>query len=165
VVRTLNNVPDWYGVIDGGGNRPDMDEKLAAIADLVILPFRDSHEDLRTVAKDLKRFPQAYALPSQWPTNPWAREAADRTVEVMLAPWRDRVLEPITALSATKQLLQDQIPARLPAALNSACRLLAMQVFELWGIGFESVQDDLVHPALLGRSTAALMPATASRGS
>lgn len=165
VVRTLNHVPDWYGVIDGGGNRPDMDEKLAAIADLVILPFRDSHEDLRTVAKDLKRFPQAYALPSQWPTNPWAREAADRTVEVMLAPWRDRVLEPITALSATKQLLQDQIPGRLPAALNSACRLLAMQVFELWGIGFESVQDDLVHPALLGRSTSALMPATASRGS
>jgi hypothetical protein len=53
-----------------------MDVELAGLADLVLLPFRDSHEDLRTVAADLARFPQARALPSQWPTNFWAQDTA-----------------------------------------------------------------------------------------
>ena len=136
VIRTLNNVPDWFGVIDGGGNRPDMDRKLAGLSDLVLLPFRDSHEDIRTVIKDLERFPDAYALPCQWPTNPWAREAADRMVQHALTPYANRILDPIPVLAASKQLLMDEVPARLPTALNSACSQLAMQILELWGLSF-----------------------------
>ncbi len=49
----------------------------------MLLPFRDSHEDLRTVLRDLEAFPNAYALPSQWPTNAWARDAADRGYRVI----------------------------------------------------------------------------------
>ena len=134
VVAKLKCVENWYGVIDGGGNRPEMDAKLARLADLVLLPFRDSHEDIRTVVQDLQRFPSAYALPSQWPTNPWQRESAERTLERMLASFRGRVLEPVHAQSATKVLLEHELPAQLPAALNNKCRMLALQVMELLGI-------------------------------
>jgi hypothetical protein len=144
VITTLNHVDEWFGVIDGGGNRSDMDSHLASLADLVILPFRDSHEDIRTVLRDLEWLPRAWALPFQWPTNAWSRDAANKSVEMFMGPYQDRILDPIPALSSTKLLLQDNVPVRLPAALNSACRILAMQVFELLGVDYESLPDDSV---------------------
>lgn len=131
VVRKLRSVENWYGVIDGGGNRPEMDTTLAALADLVLLPFRDSHEDIRTLIQDLDRFPNAFALPSQWPSNPWQLQAATRTVEQLLGAYRDRILEPVYAQSATKLLLQHELPAQLPTALNNTARMVALQVMEL----------------------------------
>lgn len=134
VVQKLRAVEQWYGVIDGGGNRPQMDTTLAGLADLVLLPFRDSHEDVRTLIQDLERFPQAYALPSQWPSNAWQLQAAMRTVENLLGRYRDRLLEPVYVQSATKLLLQHQLPSQLPAALNNTARMLALQVMELLAI-------------------------------
>lgn len=130
----LKGVENWYGVIDGGGDRPDMDAKLTSLADLILLTFCDAHEDIRTVVQDLQRFPSAYALPSQWPTNPWKREAAARTLERMFASFRGRVLEPVHAQNATKILLEHALPPQLPAALNNSCRMLALQVMKLLGI-------------------------------
>jgi chromosome partitioning protein len=80
VVDKIRTLPGWMGVIDGGGNRSEMDRKLYGLASLVLLPFRDSHEDIRTVIKDLEAFPRAWAIPSQWPTNPWQQEAAEKTI-------------------------------------------------------------------------------------
>jgi len=42
-----------------------------------------------------------------------------------------RVLEPVYAQSATKLLLQDELPDQLPAPLNNSCRMIALQVMEL----------------------------------
>lgn len=134
VVTKLRSVANWYGVIDGGGNRPDMDAKLASLADLIVLPFRDSHEDIRTLLQDLRHFPGAYGLPSQWPRNAWQAQAASRTLDRLLGGERARLLEPVYAQSATKLLLEDRLPVELPAALNNSCRMLALQVMELLGI-------------------------------
>lgn len=131
VVRKLRSVEHWYGVIDGGGNRTRMDITLAGMADLVLLPFRDSHEDIRTLLRDLDRFPNAYALPSQWPNNAWQLQAATRTVEQLLGRHTQRMLEPVYAQSATKLLLQQELSTQLPAALNNTARMLALQVMEL----------------------------------
>ena len=125
----------WIGVIDGGGNRAEVDRTLNGLADIVLLPFRDSHEDLRTVLHDLDAFPHAYALPSQWPTNAWARDAADRSVAQMLGAHRDRLLHPVASLSASKLLLQKTIPDGLPSNVGNACRALARQVMEVMEIG------------------------------
>jgi NAD(P)-dependent dehydrogenase (short-subunit alcohol dehydrogenase family) len=130
----LRATEGWIGVIDGGGNRPDIDRKLAAMADLVLLPFRDSHEDMRTVSRDLERFPQAWALPSQWPTNLWAAACATRSIDSQLAIHKDRILAPVFALSASKQLLMAEAPANLPRNLNNASREIALQALELLGI-------------------------------
>ena len=139
VVDKIRSLSAWLGVIDGGGNRSEMDRKLYGLADLVLLPFRDSHEDIRTVIRDLELFPRAYAIPMQWPTNAWQREAAENTVAEHLAPYRDRILEPVFSLSATKLLLQNQLPGALPTPLVNACRGMAHQVLDLLQI---SVDED-----------------------
>jgi hypothetical protein len=141
----LASAPDWVGIIDGGGNRPEMDEQLAGMADLVLLPFRESHEDIRTLLRDLERFPNAYALPSQWPTNRWSEAAAQRTTNTMLAGYQHRILAPVYALSCSKILLQDELPGVLPTQLHNACREVAMQVMELLGM-------EMADGAWIGRS-------------
>lgn len=139
-LRTLNG---WMGIIDGGGNRTEMDRKLYALADLVLLPFRDSHEDIRTVIRDLEMFPRAWALPSQWPTNPWQREAAQRTIDTQLSGFTERILDPVAALSSSKILLQKQIPPQLPTPLANACRGIARQVLDLFDVLYEDVSDEV----------------------
>jgi hypothetical protein len=152
VVDKVRALKAWLGVIDGGGNRTEMDRKLYSLADLVLLPFRDSHEDIRTVIRDLEMFPRAYAVPTQWPTNAWQREAAEKTVTEFLAPYRDRILEPVFNLSASKLLLQTEIPNAFPTALSHACRGMAHQVLDLLQI---TVDDEVVE-----RGRASLPPAT-----
>lgn len=131
VVDKLRTLENWIGVVDGGGNRTEMDRKLYAMSDIVLLPFRESHEDIRTVLRDLEMFPRAYAVPSQWPNNAWQRDAADRTVHALMRPYRHRILNPVNALSASKLLLQKEAPEQLPTPLANACRALARQVLEV----------------------------------
>ena len=139
----IRALPAWMGVIDGGGNRTEMDRRLYGLADLVLLPFRDSHEDIRTVIRDLELFPRAYAIPSQWPTLPWLREAADRMVAEHLDGYLDRILPPIPALAVSKTLLEKNTPAALPAPLTNACRDFARQVLELLQIPFEETGREI----------------------
>ncbi|MBI4986968.1 MAG: hypothetical protein HZC24_16890 [Rhodocyclales bacterium] len=162
VVDKVRSLKAWMGVIDGGGNRTEMDRKLYSVADLVLLPFRDSHEDIRTVVRDLEMFPRAYAIPTQWPTNIWQREAADKTVLDLLAPYGDRLLEPVATLSATKLLLQKNIPGGLPSPLGNACRSVARQVLDLLQItiddsfAVDSVSAPAANMAALARPASAL---------
>ncbi len=142
VVDKIMNLKGWLGVIDGGANRSEMDRKLYGIAHVVLLPFRDSHEDIRTVIRDLEAFPRAYALPAQWPTNPWQRDAARRTVEQLLGDYSDRILEPVPSLSASKLMLQKQIPETLPTPLGNACRAFANQLLDILNLPGELDDGD-----------------------
>ncbi|MDO8959629.1 MAG: hypothetical protein Q7U85_07855 [Rhodocyclaceae bacterium] len=155
VVDKVRGLKAWLGVIDGGGNRTEMDRRLYGVADLVLLPFRDSHEDIRTVIRDLEMFPRAYAIPTQWPTNAWQREAAERTVAELLAPYRDRILDPVFSLSSSKFLLQKTLPPGLPTPLANACRAIAHQVVELLQLPLE---DDEPLPELGVRPLATPQP-------
>jgi hypothetical protein len=137
VTDKIRSLKAWLGVIDGGGNRTEMDRRLYGIADLVLLPFRDSHEDIRTVIRDLEMFPRAYAVPTQWPTNVWQREAAEKAMADLLAPYRDRILDPVFSLSSSKLLLQKQVPDGLPTPLANACRAVAHQVIDLLQLPLE----------------------------
>jgi chromosome partitioning protein len=141
VTSKIRSLKSWMGVIDGGGNRTEMDHNLYSVADLVLLPFRDSHEDIRTVIRDLEMFPRAYAVPSQWPTNVWQRDTAEKTVDEFLVRFRDRILSPVATLSASKQLLQKTIPGNLPSPLANASRGIARQVLDLLQISFEDAED------------------------
>jgi hypothetical protein len=155
VVDKVRGLKAWLGVIDGGGNRTEMDRRLYGMADLVLLPFRDSHEDIRTVIRDLEMFPRAYAVPTQWPTNVWQREAAERAVVELLAPYRDRILEPVFSLSSSKFLLQKTLTPGLPTPLANACRAMAHQVIDLLQLPLE---DDEQLPGLGGRPVATSQP-------
>ena len=165
VVDKIRTLPGWMGVIDGGGNRSEMDRKLYGLASLVLLPFRDSHEDLRTVVKDLEAFPRAWAIPSQWPTNPWQQETAEKTVHDQLGNYADRLLRPVSALSASKLLLQRNIPAKLPTPLGNACRALAYQVMELLEISCAAPLEEEDDSELsVAPQTAAEAPAAGHEG-
>jgi cellulose biosynthesis protein BcsQ len=142
VMEKLGGLKEWIGVVDGGGNRGDMDRHLHSLADLVLLPFRDSHEDMRTVLKDLEQFGNAYLLPSQWPFNPLQLQSATRSVDKLLGQHRGRMLEAVTAISASKLLLQDHVPDALPSTLNRACRNLARQILECLHLPVPPVEDD-----------------------
>lgn len=152
----LASVPGWYGVIDGGGNRPEMDEHLAELAHVVLLPFRDSHEDLRTVRRDLERFPNAWALPSQWPTNRFAEANAQRSMNQLLGAHSQRILAPVYSLSASKLLLVDQLPLPLPRQVNNLAREVALQCMELLGI-------EAPHSQWLSADAAAMLEAGTQR--
>lgn len=130
ILAKLDSMPDWYGVIDGCANHPELDRHLYDIGGLVLLPFRDSHEDIRTVRSDLDHYPKAYGVPSQWPTNPWQQVAAERTLDELMQSYRPRLFEPVYSVSASKLLLHTEIPAELPTVLNNVCRSLAWQVLE-----------------------------------
>jgi hypothetical protein len=160
VTDKIRSLQAWMGVIDGGGNRTEMDRKLYGMADLVLLPFRDSHEDIRTVVRDLEMFPRAYAIPTQWPTNAWQREAAEKSVQDMLAPFRDRLLEPVFSLSASKLLLQKEIPTSLPTPLANAARGVAHQVLELLQISINHLTEEITPSREQIRPAPAPAPAT-----
>jgi cellulose biosynthesis protein BcsQ len=130
VIDLIDSMQRWLGVIDGGGNRPEMDKTFYGMCDLVLLPFRDSHEDIRAVRRDLDAFPRAFGVPSQWPTNPWQQMAAERTLDELMQDYRPRLLDPVYTVSASKLLLETNIPAQLPTVLNNVCRRLANQVLE-----------------------------------
>ena len=144
VVDKLRTLDNWIGVIDGSGNRTEMDRRLYSLANIVLLPFRDSHEDIRTVMRDLELFPRAYALPSQWPSNAWQRDAADRNVAQLMSAYRHRILRPVPALSSSKLLLQKQMPEHMPTPVANACRQLARQVLDVLELEYsEGAHEEL----------------------
>lgn len=151
VVDKLRELSGWVGVLDGGANRTETDVSLYEMSDLVLLPFRDSAEDLRIVMHDLELFPRAYALPSQWPRNRWAQEAADKLILSMPEDFQARVLEPVYAVAASKQLLLARPPEAMPAALNSAARSVAKQVLDLISDDDETVSHALAEAGAAAR--------------
>jgi len=127
IMEKLETMPDWIAVIDGGANRPEIDTQLYEASRVALLPFRDSHEDIRAVRHDLENFPQAFGVPSQWPTNPWQQMAAEKTLDTLMQDFRSRLLEPVYTVSSSKLLLESQVPPDLPTVLNNVCRGLAKQ--------------------------------------
>lgn len=143
VVEKLQDLNGWVGVLDGGANRTETDISLYEMSDIVLLPFRDSAEDLRIVMHDLELFPRAYALPSQWPRNKWAQEAADKLILSLPEEFQSRVLDPVYAIAASKQLLLAKPPEALPTPLNNASRTIAQQVLNLIADDDETVSKVL----------------------
>ncbi|GAA5173456.1 hypothetical protein GCM10025771_00800 [Niveibacterium umoris] len=139
VVEKLRELKSWIGVLDGGANRTITDITLYQMSDVVLLPFRDSEEDLRTVMRDLDLLPKAWALPSQWPRNRFQLDAATRLIDTLPLEFRERILPPFFALSSSKLLLQERIPDELPAQLNNSARALAKQILAI----FEDPQEDV----------------------
>ena len=88
-----NNLNGWL-VIDGGGNRPEFDIEVAKHADLTIIPFRASEEDIDTVAQSLTAIPNALAWPSAWPTNAFAINAAQYLVDALGQTFPQRIINP-----------------------------------------------------------------------
>ena len=114
-------------VVDGGGNRLAVDDVLAKYSDIILLPFRDSEEDLRVVIEDIKRLPSAYALPSAWPTNAFANAAAEKILSAMEARFPGRILKPVPVCRPTQQLLREEFDG-VDSTVTSIAKNLVVDV-------------------------------------
>jgi hypothetical protein len=96
-------------------------------------------------------------VPTQWPTNAWQRDAAEKAIEQFLGPYRDRILDPVFSLSASKLMLQRRLPATLPTPLANGCRAIAHQVLDLLQIPLAETHE------ATGLDTSQQLPPTESR--
>ena len=112
-------------VIDGGGNRPAFDLALSAEAQLCLLPFGASEEDVDTVATDLERLPKAIAWPTAWTTNPFAERAAQFYIDGLAQAFPGRViLQPVPFVNAVSELLASAL-----TTASTPVRHVARKVF------------------------------------
>ncbi len=127
ILKESRNGSGGWTIIDGGGNRPAFDAELAAVADLCILPVRNTDEDMDVVANDLMRIPKAIAWPTAWPTNPYALRAAQLMLERFVKAFPLRVINPsIPEVKSSSQLLADSL-----GSPRTVVRRMARKIFEV----------------------------------
>lgn len=123
IIGASHSAENGWLIIDGGGNRPAFDNEMAKEAHLVLIPFRDSEEDLEAVAHDLKAIPTAFAWPSAWPTNIHAQESAQPLLDAVTKAFPLRViLPPINFVNSIKDLLGAALDSPSTPARSAARR-------------------------------------------
>lgn len=118
-----------YPIVDGGGNRPELDKAISAQAQLTILPFRGSEEDLETISRDLAAMPNAVALPSVWPINKHAQEAAQKFIDALEQVYSGRVItSPNYFVNSALEFLGQNLDSPSTPVSNAARRVFSILV-------------------------------------
>lgn len=131
VIDQLAKRDDCVLVIDGGGGRPEVDAVLAKAADLTLIPFLHSDEDMRVASADLDRLTDAYGLPNRWPTSTWARAAAERALQSRMGVYSQRLLSPLPEINGLITLVSEEGPNQ---RINAACKTFALRILERMGL-------------------------------
>jgi len=106
IIGAIDAHKNGWWIFDGGGNRPAFDAEMAKQTDLVLLPFRDSEEDLEAVTRDLHAYPNSLAWPCAWPTNDKAQQAAQHLIDALTLAFPLRVIStPLYFVNSAKELL------------------------------------------------------------
>lgn len=133
ILSASESTSDGWLIIDGGGNRPAFDSEIAQEADLCILPYRPSHEDMDTVCRDMERIPNALAWPTAWPTNIFAIPSAQSFISRLSKKFPSRVItKPIPFVNSASDLLAESLDSPSPPV-----RRLARKVFMVMEQQFE----------------------------
>lgn len=135
IIDKLSDRNDVVLVIDGGGGRPEVDAVLSQAADLTLVPFLHSPEDMRVAIADLERLPEAFGLPNRWPTSTWARAAAERDLAKAMGTVSGRLLSPLPEINGLISLVSEEGPN---ARINGACKAFALRVLERMGLNLFS---------------------------
>jgi hypothetical protein len=127
IITASSDTKNGWLIVDGGGNRPDLDRAIAEQALLTILPFRDSEEDLEMISRDLSALPNSVALPSAWPTNKRAQVAAQRFIEALEQVYPGRIIStPIYFVHSTLELLGRRLDSPSTPVRNAARRAFSI---------------------------------------
>lgn len=138
IIDRLADRADVVLVIDGGGGRPEVDQVLSKVADLTLIPFLHSAEDLRVAMADMERLSQAYGLPNRWPTQAWAKTAAEKELGKVLAPYKARLLSPLNEINALHTLVSEE---GAQARINGACKSFALRILERMGLNLFTFRE------------------------
>jgi chromosome partitioning protein len=129
------NLNGWL-VVDGGGNRPEFDKKVAENVDLTLIPFRASEEDVDTVAQSLSSLPHSLAWPSAWPTNAFATNSARYLLDGLAKAFPQRIIEPpIPFVNSISDLLAMSL-----VSPSTAVRATARKAFQTMADYFDQQQ-------------------------
>lgn len=127
IITASHNTQNGWLIVDGGGNRPAFDEKLTEQADLCLLPFRPSEEDLDALALDMQSLLHALAWPSAWPTNRHAQQAAQYFIDGMEKAFPFRVIsKPIFFVNSASELLAASLDSPSTPVRNAARRTFSI---------------------------------------
>ena len=127
-------------VMDGGGNRAVVDDLLASISNVILLPFTADDDSVYVVATDLNRFPAAFALPSNWPTNSKAANIDAGYLQKLEAQFPGRILPPIPATHAIRDFVLSEFNGVLLPPAQRYCRTVARQVAVLLDAASEQME-------------------------
>jgi chromosome partitioning protein len=128
-------------VMDGGGNRAVVDELLASISNVILLPFTADDDSVYVVATDLAKFPEAFALPSNWPTNSKAANIDAGYLQKLEARFPGRILPPIPATHAIRDFVLSEFNGVLLPPAQRYCRTVARQVALLLDAASEETEQ------------------------
>jgi cellulose biosynthesis protein BcsQ len=115
-------------VIDGGGNRGVVDDLLASVSDLVILPFTADDDSVFVVNEEMAHFPEAWAMPSNWPTNSKAQTVDAGYIEKLEANYPGRLLPSMPATHSVRDFLLAEFNGSVLPPAQRYCRTLARQI-------------------------------------
>jgi len=134
ILSAIDSHKNGWWICDGGGNRPAFDAEMARQTNLVVLPFRDSEEDLEAVTIDLKAYPHALAWPCAWPTNPKAQQAAQPLIDALTLAFPLRVIPtPLYFVNSAKELLGASLENP-----STPTRKAARRAFEIMAEAFDT---------------------------
>jgi hypothetical protein len=138
--------------LDGGGNRPEFDIEIARNADLTLIPFRASEEDVDTVAQTLTAIPNALAWPSAWPTNAFAITAAQYLLDGLGQAFPQRVISPpIPFVNSISDLLSASLASPSSTVRHAAKKCFAtMQDYYDTHASADAKGEELPRPKAVG---------------
>ena len=123
IIKASQTAENGWLIIDGGGNRPAFDAEIAKQAELCLLPFRASEEDLEAVSRDLQTIRNAVAWPSAWSTNKHAQEAAQYLIDGLEKAFPLRVIKtPVYFVNSVAELLGATLESPSTPVRNAARR-------------------------------------------
>jgi len=128
-------------VLDGGGNRGVVDDLLASVSNVVIFPFTADDDSVYVVNDEMSKYPDAWAMPSNWTTNAKAAVVDAGYIEKLEANHPGRILPPTCNTHAIHDLLLVQFTGLLLPPAQRYCRSLARQIVSL----LEAAQPEPVH--------------------
>lgn len=118
-------------VIDGGGNRGVVDDLLASVSNAVILPFTADDDSVFVVNEEMAHFPEAWAMPSNWPTNSKAQTVDAGYIEKLEANYPGRLLPLTPATHSIRDFLLAGFNGSVLPSAQRYCRALARQIADL----------------------------------
>jgi hypothetical protein len=118
-------------VIDGGGNRAAVDDLLASISNLIILPFSADDDSVFVVNSEMTKYPDALAMPSNWPTNSKAMVVDAGYIEKLEAKHPGRILDAVPSTHSVRDLALTNFSGALLPPAQRYCRLIARLITRL----------------------------------
>jgi chromosome partitioning protein len=127
-------------VMDGGASRAAVDDLLVSVSDLVILPFTADDDSNYVVTEEMRKFPDALAMPSNWTTNSKAADVDAGYIEKLEALYPGRILPPTPNTHSVRDFLLQNFNGKVLPPAQRYCRTLARRLVDILEVAREGEQ-------------------------